>query len=532
MGLAHPVTVDGNDTDWFVRPGPGPDLGILARNFPGEGEFMWQDAPGDERTDFGGPDPDVDLREFRVTASSAGLCFLARLEDVTAVSGNGAVQIQVAIDIDRIPASGQTWLGSFVDTQTAPEAAWEYLVVTRFGSGNPTPLVYDVTWNNVAAPESAAAAISQTAECVEIRVPWGLIGGDPTGPLGFTVAVLRSDDTDTAWDLTGASDVLDAVTNYGDPGLAANTFLEVADGVIDYHFDIWFHLDPDLDPASPVLITEVLYDAVGAEPAEEWVEIYNAAGTALSLEGYRLGDEEVPDGSEGMRVFPAGAILESGEVNVVAVNATYFNTRWSQMPDYEVLSAEAGVPDLVADTAWAAGLISLGNSGDQVILTDASWTLLDVVTYESGVFPGITAALGVIADQSIRRDVLQDTDDCSDDFSVATPPSPGELEPMSDVPVEMSDRSQVLRQNHPNPFNPRTVIAFDLQQAAVVTLEILDVSGRRIRTLVSGLQADQGYSEVIWDGRDGSGRAVAAGSYLYRLSAGEIRETRHMTLVK
>jgi len=88
-----------------------------------------------------------------------------------------------------------------------------------------------------------------------------------------------------------------------------------------------------------------------------------------------------------------------------------------------------------------------------------------------------------------------------------------------------------LKANYPNPFNPSTVIEYGIASTQNVTLEIYNILGQRIKTLVSQ-QQKPGIYRVIWDGTDQFNRKVAAGIYLYHLSAGEFVETRKMILVK
>jgi hypothetical protein len=89
----------------------------------------------------------------------------------------------------------------------------------------------------------------------------------------------------------------------------------------------------------------------------------------------------------------------------------------------------------------------------------------------------------------------------------------------------------VLHQNVPNPFNPQTTIRYDLPALARVRLSIVDVSGRRIRTLVDEQQA-AGTREAMWNGRDDSGSAVASGVYFYVLDVDKQRLTRKLVLLK
>jgi hypothetical protein len=89
-----------------------------------------------------------------------------------------------------------------------------------------------------------------------------------------------------------------------------------------------------------------------------------------------------------------------------------------------------------------------------------------------------------------------------------------------------------LDQNWPNPFNPQTAISFHLPVRSVVSLRVFDVGGRLMRTLVDGDTLDRGRHEILWGGRDQSGRQLPSGTYFYRLEAGEYVETKRMTLLK
>ncbi len=83
----------------------------------------------------------------------------------------------------------------------------------------------------------------------------------------------------------------------------------------------------------------------------------------------------------------------------------------------------------------------------------------------------------------------------------------------------------------PNPFNPRTKIAFEIPRAGTVKLAIHDVRGRRVATLIDGELA-VGLHEVLWDGVDNAGRAVASGVYFSRLVVAGEALTRKMVLAR
>jgi len=94
------------------------------------------------------------------------------------------------------------------------------------------------------------------------------------------------------------------------------------------------------------------------------------------------------------------------------------------------------------------------------------------------------------------------------------------------IPAEFA-----LHQNYPNPFNPLTQIKYDLPEDAVVSINIFDLMGRNIKTLMSSQQS-AGYHSIKWDATNNYGETVSAGMYLYIIQAGEFRQTKKMLLLK
>jgi hypothetical protein len=91
--------------------------------------------------------------------------------------------------------------------------------------------------------------------------------------------------------------------------------------------------------------------------------------------------------------------------------------------------------------------------------------------------------------------------------------------------------SFALEQNFPNPFNPETTVRYQLPAACRVELEIYNILGRKIRSLVSR-EEEAGEKSVVWDGRDDFGRIVAGGVYMTRLRAGGFTATKKMILLR
>ncbi|MFA6456900.1 MAG: DUF4350 domain-containing protein, partial [Bacteroidota bacterium] len=94
------------------------------------------------------------------------------------------------------------------------------------------------------------------------------------------------------------------------------------------------------------------------------------------------------------------------------------------------------------------------------------------------------------------------------------------------IPVEYS-----LSQNYPNPFNPETTIKYSISNSSVVTIEIFNILGQKVRTLVNRYQGIGSYS-ITWDGKDNNGILVASGIYYYQIHANNFRSVKKMTFIK
>jgi hypothetical protein len=96
--------------------------------------------------------------------------------------------------------------------------------------------------------------------------------------------------------------------------------------------------------------------------------------------------------------------------------------------------------------------------------------------------------------------------------------------------ASVPDRFELM-QNHPNPFNMSTLINFTLAEPAHTRLEIFNIMGQRVVTLMDDYTVEGKYS-MRWDGCDNHGSTVATGVYLYRLQSGEMIDTKKMVLLK
>ena len=94
------------------------------------------------------------------------------------------------------------------------------------------------------------------------------------------------------------------------------------------------------------------------------------------------------------------------------------------------------------------------------------------------------------------------------------------------IPGEFS-----LYNNYPNPFNPTTVLDYDLSKSGFVNITVYDMMGRKVKTLVNTNQS-AGFRSVTWDATNLVGQPVSAGMYFYMIQAGDFRETKKMIFLK
>ncbi len=154
-------------------------------------------------------------------------------------------------------------------------------------------------------------------------------------------------------------------------------------------------------------------------------------------------------------------------------------------------------------------------SGDDYIQAPTTWT-------------DYNYNLDAYAGQTIRLAVQCVSDDAFifmlDNFKVIAPNGTDNGNEVNFVVTE-------LLGNYPNPFNPETSISYNLREAGQVTLDIYNLKGQKVRTLVNEHQ-DKGQHNVVWNGKDENNSSVASGVYFYRMSNGSYSSTKKMILMK
>ena len=107
------------------------------------------------------------------------------------------------------------------------------------------------------------------------------------------------------------------------------------------------------------------------------------------------------------------------------------------------------------------------------------------------------------------------------------------IEENTNISNEQFPRNQVYLSNYPNPFNPQTIISYEiLLNAENPVIEIYNIKGQKIKTFPIPNSSLQISNQVVWDGRDNNGKEVTSGLYLCRLRVGKQMFTRKMLMMK
>jgi len=258
----------------------------------GLNEWIWKDASEDNRTDnFGGfvDGSKQDILEVRIASDANNLYYLVKFPpNIDKTPGDGSLQIQISI---RRPGStaNEEWLGGFADTKVpngtqpsgVPDARWDYLIITRAGSGNNNHIVWTTNFGSYSYVGNFQW--NTTAGVYEGSVPWSSLGGSPgTGTFVMTISLYRANNSDNTFDTGGDNskgNCLDYVTTTSGNTYGALIGLSEGGtnniGRLDYAVQIEFLNDQPL-PAQFVSLVAFTGDSKITLVWETGAEINNA----------------------------------------------------------------------------------------------------------------------------------------------------------------------------------------------------------------------------------------------------------------
>lgn len=239
--------------------------------------------------------------------------------------------------------------------------------------------------------------------------------------------------------------------------------------------------------AHPIMagVTSASGDLLGAsilEPGARWVANWNNGLPFVATRGERVA---------ALNVFVADGGFWSGDVPRAVRNALV----WVASPHWLQTGAAEGVvpPNSSAPIALTF---------DAHELAEGNYTATLRVSSDDPHTPEATIPISLVVD------------------STTTAVAP------AGIPARFA-----LLSNRPNPFNPTTVIGYELARVAKVRLVVYDVAGKQVRELVDATRP-AGVHQAEWDGRDDANRTVASGVYFYRMTADDFTDTKKMVLIK
>jgi len=283
--------------------------------------------------------------------------------------------------------------------------------------------------------------------------------------------------------------------------------------------------------AQHLVINELDYDQPSTD-TNEFIEIYNP-GTAPQDLGrmvlYFVNGANSTVYST-IRLAAAGTLPAGGYLVVksssVTADAGAITLSFPQDQD----QIQNGAPDGVAlvDTVALTLLDALSYEGS---VTSVQIPWIGTVSLVEGTATG-AADVGAVG-SLVRTPDGKDTDNASADWQFTSTVTPGAANASTGTAIDPFGEAGgnqpgqfALYQNHPNPFNPSTVVCYELPVVSTVRLSVFDINGREIAILVNGREF-AGVHTVTFDAS-----TMASGAYFIRLVAGDFVVTRKMELIK
>ncbi len=271
---------------------------------------------------------------------------------------------------------------------------------------------------------------------------------------------------------------------------------------------------------------------------DDYVTIkYDTDGLLLWSIGYN-GPEESFDITTAMDVDIRGNVYVTGYSWGGSSSQDYATVKYHQ-PSPEIESATDSVffGEVVVGSSAQENL-SISNVGDTTLIISS-------VTIDNSAFSHEVSISSVDSGQNLSFPIVFSPDSSLNEVGLLEIQSNDPALPLLNIKLlglgisaaDVYDYSldvpgaYMLRQNYPNPFNPITTLRYDLPERSEVVISIYDILGRKIRTLVQGVE-EPGYKSVTWDGTNDLGEGVSVGIYIYQIQAGDFTQIRKMLLLK
>ncbi len=260
--------------------------------------------------------------------------------------------------------------------------------------------------------------------------------------------------------------------------------------------------------AQDVIISEINYNSAPLWDTEDWVEFYNTTAFIIDMSNWEFKDAN----DSNIYVFPEHLFLDAGDFIVLCRDTAAFT------------SFNPGVSNYIGEMDF-----KLSNGGELIRLYDQNGAIVDSLTYDDAP-PWPLEPDGTGPTLSLIDPSLPGYDPASWEASAQMGGTPGENNGWAGVMPQPANGSAPtafrLSPAYPNPFNPETLLQFDLISPATVKLTVVDAAGKTVDVLVDGYLHPGSYQVAF----DASG--LPAGVYFARILAGRYAGTRKLVLLK
>ncbi|MCK5077525.1 MAG: CotH kinase family protein, partial [Calditrichia bacterium] len=261
--------------------------------------------------------------------------------------------------------------------------------------------------------------------------------------------------------------------------------------IIDQNIDLTAHFE--IDPANDlnIVINEFNYNSTDDFNPEDWVEFYNKGENDVEMGGWIFKDEEDIHSF----IFPENLILPPGGYIIICMDTVLFKNLF---PDVNCISGQAD--------------FGLSGGGELIRLYNNEGYMIDSLIYDD-VYPWPPEADGNGPTVALKDPEWDNSlpESWAASYGHGTPGVENDVLGI-DVEGNKIPEKFCIKQNYPNPFNPETFIEFQLAGKSFVVMEVYDIIGRKIETLIhENLPA--GYHKVKWK----PAQSLGSGIYFYRI---------------
>lgn len=261
--------------------------------------------------------------------------------------------------------------------------------------------------------------------------------------------------------------------------------------------------------ANGIVINEINYNSSDEFDPSDWIEFFNIDEVEIDLSGWVFKDEE----DDHIFIFPENTIIDTNDYLVLCKDAEQFANLFPEVNNY-------------------LGEIDFGFSGGGELLRlfNAESVLIDSVEYDDDE-PWPEAPDG---DGSTLELISPELDNSLIENWIASENhgTPGfENSSISEIDSNLINKKNISLSNYSNPFNSITNIAFSLVEQRHIKLEVYNLKGQLVKTLLNTVN-ESGNHSVIWNGKDKYNKSVSSGIYLYRIQADTFSISKKMLLLK